>query len=228
MNLLRQFLRQLCHAGARRAWLGGLIVLLLPGLALAHPHGWIDIRMRLVVDEEGRLEALHQAWRMDPFYSLVLIEELSRTEGGLEAGLDRLGGEIRGNLAPFDFFTEVRVGDDKLDLGEVSEYTVMERNGRVEFVFLLPLATPQPLSAETLEYQVFDPTYYLEVVHEAEGETPQEDALTVGGELECTTRILPADPDPELVTEAAMLDADEEAEPGLGRHFAETGVVTCE
>ncbi|QTP56637.1 DUF1007 family protein [Billgrantia sulfidoxydans] len=221
-------LRQLCHASARRAWLAGLLVLLLPGLALAHPHGWIDIRVRLVVDEAGRLEALHQAWRMDPFYSLVLIEELSQTEGGLEAGLDRLGGEIRGNLAPFDYFTEVRVGDDKLSLGEVTEYTVMERDGRVEFVFLLPLAAPRALSEQTLQYQVFDPTYYLEVVHEAEDDTPREEALTVGGELSCTTNILPADPDPERVMEAAQLDMDDEAEPGLGRHFAETGVVTCE
>lgn len=221
-------LRQLCHAGTRRAWLVGLLALLLPGVALAHPHGWIDIRVRLVVDEEGRVEALHQAWRMDPFYSLVLIEELSRTEGGLEAGLDRLGGEIRGNLAPFDFFTEVRVGDDELSLGDVTEYTVMERDGRVEFIFLLPLAEPQPLSEQTLQYQVFDPTYYLEVVHEAEDDTPDEDALTVGGELSCTTRILPADPDPELVAEAAMLDINDQAEPGMGRHFAETGVVACE
>ncbi|MGQ4878015.1 DUF1007 family protein [Billgrantia sp. LNSP4103-1] len=213
-------------AWAKRAWLAGMLVLL-PGLAQAHPHGWIDIRVRLIVDDEGRLEALHQAWRMDPFYSLVLIEELSRAEGGLEAGLDQLGSEIRGNLAPFDYFTEVRLSDDKLDLGEVSEYTVMERNDRVEFVFVLPLATPQPLEAETLQYQVFDPTYYLEVVHEAEGDTPQEDALTVGSELSCTTRILPADPDPERVMEASMLDVDDEAEPGLGRHFAETGVVQC-
>lgn len=224
MNPLYQLFRGL----APRGWQVGLLVLLLPGIALAHPHGWIDIRMRLMVDEQGRVEALHQAWRMDPFYSLVLIEELSQTEGGLNAGLDRLGGEILGNLAPFDFFTEVRMDNDKLEFGEVSEYTVMERDGRVEFVFMLPLAKAQPLSGETLQYQVFDPTYYLEVVHEAEGETPQEDALTVAGELNCTTRILPADPDPEQVTEAAMLDADEEAGPGLGRHFAETGVVTCE
>ncbi|MCE8035571.1 MAG: DUF1007 family protein [Halomonas sp.] len=223
--------RLLClfSAGVRRARLPIMWVLvLLPGWALAHPHGWIDIRMRLIVDEQGRLEALHQAWRMDPFYSLVLLEELSRGEGGLEAGLDRLGGEIRGNLAPFDFFTEARLGDDKLSFGEVNEYTVMERGGRVEFVFLLPLDEAQPLNEETLQYQVFDPTYYLEVVHEAEGDTPQEDALTISGAVQCSTRIMPADPDPELVMQAAMLDVDDEAEPGLGRHFAETGVVKCE
>ncbi|MBW6393220.1 DUF1007 family protein [Billgrantia antri] len=215
------------RSGARRTALAGLLALL-PALALAHPHGWIDIRVRLVVDEEGRLEALHQAWRMDPFYSLVLIEELSQTEGGLEAGLDRLGGEIRGNLKPFDYFTELRMGDDALRLGDVTEYTVMERDGRVEFVFLLPLAEPRTLSEQTLQYQVFDPTYYLEVVHAAEGDAPDDDALTVGGGLNCTTRVLPADPDPERVMEASMLDVQDQAEPGLGRHFAETGVVECE
>ncbi|MCC5882684.1 MAG: DUF1007 family protein [Halomonas sp.] len=216
-------------AVARSARLPVLVLLLfLPVMATAHPHGWIDIRVRLLVDDEGRLEALHQAWRMDPFYSLVLLEELSRTEGGLEAGLDRLGGEIRGNLAPFDFFTEIRLGDERLELGEVNEYTVMERGGRVEFIFLLPLASTRALSEETLQYKVFDPTYYLEVVHEAEGETPLDDALLVGGELACTTQIVPANPDPELVMQAALLDVTDEAEPGLGRHFAETGVVVCE
>ncbi len=210
------------------SWLTGL--LLMPVLAQAHPHGWIDMRMRLILDDQGRLEGLHQAWRMDPFYSLIILEELglAEGEGGLEAGLDKLGGEIRQNLAPHDYFTELQVDGEKLAVGEVTEYTVMERGGRVEFIFMLPLETPLPLSEKTLHYKVFDPTYYLEVVHEAEGNTPLDDALTVNGELTCSTRIVPADPDPELVMEAAMLDITDEAEPGLGRHFAETGEVTCD
>ncbi|EWH03715.1 hypothetical protein Q427_01825 [Halomonas sp. BC04] len=214
-----------------RFWLACLTVLLLiPGLAYAHPHGWIDMRVRLILDDQGRLEGLHQSWRMDPFYSLIILEELglAEGEGGLEAGLDQLGGEIRQNLAPHDYFTELQVGGEKLALGEVTEYTVMERGGRVEFIFMLPLETPQPLSDRTLYYKVFDPTYYLEVVHEAEGNTPLDDALVVTGELRCSTRIVPADPDPERVMEAAMLDITDEAEPGLGRYFAETGEVTCD
>ncbi|WP_104204321.1 DUF1007 family protein [Billgrantia saliphila] len=217
------------RAKVARAWRLGLWWLaLLPGVLQAHPHAWIDFSVRLIVDDQGRLEALHQAWRMDPFYSLILLEELSQAEGGLEAGLDQLGAEILANLEPQGYFTEARLGDQLLNLGEVSEYTVMERGGRVEFVFLLPLDTPQPLRQRTLEYRIFDPSYYLEMVHEAEGDTPRDDALRVNGELACTTRIEPADPDPERVMAASMLDVNDEAEPGLGRHFAETGVVTCD
>ncbi|WP_163558411.1 DUF1007 family protein [Halomonas sp. NO4] len=212
----------------RRAW--AALLLLGPGLALAHPHGWIDLRVRLLFDDQGRATALHQAWHMDPFYSLVVLEELQHAggEGGLEVGLDQLGGEIRDNLQPHDYFTEVTLGDEPLALGEVSEYTVMVRDDRVELLFLLPLAEPRALAGEPLRYRVFDPTYYLEMVHELDGEGRHEGALTVRGVAGCEGRILPADPDPERVMEAAMLDRTDEAPPGLGRYFAETGVVTCE
>lgn len=203
--------------------------LLLPLAAVAHPHGWIDLRMRLVPDGEGRLLALQQSWRLDPFYSLVLLEELGRDAGGggLDAALDQLGSDMRETLSPQSYFTELSLEGDRLELGEVDDYTVLERDGRIEFVFLLPLAEPLEMAGKTLRYQVFDPTYYIEVVHEAEGDTPLADALVVGGELDCQTRIRAAEPDPERVMAAAMLDVDDEAEPGLGRYFAETGEVTC-
>lgn len=214
------------HLGLAAA---ALLCLAASGLAQAHPHGWIDLRMRLVVDDEGRLTGLHQSWRMDPFYSLVVLEELGQAggEGGLEAALDQLGGEIRDNLVPHGYYTELRLGDDKLTFDPVNDYTVLERGGRVEFIFLLPLADPRSLAGRTLSYQVFDPTYYIEMVHEDDDGAPAEASLRVGGELDCETRIHQPSPDPELVMRAAMLDVDDEAEPGLGRHFAETGEVTC-
>ncbi|MDR5893194.1 MULTISPECIES: DUF1007 family protein [Halomonas] len=217
-------LRRYCRTAAL-----ALLCLTASGLAQAHPHGWIDLRMRLVVDDEGQLTGLHQSWLMDPFYSLVVMEELGRAggEGGLDAALDQLGSEIRDNLVPYGYYTELRLGDDKLTFDPVNDYTVLERGGRVEFIFLLPLAEPQPLAGQALSYQVFDPTYYIEMVHEDENGVPAEDSLRVGGELDCETRIHQADPDPEMVMRAAMLDVTDEAEPGLGRHFAETGEVVC-
>ncbi|MFC2992755.1 DUF1007 family protein [Halomonas tibetensis] len=207
----------------------GLLCLAMSGLVHAHPHGWIDLRMRLVVDDDGQLTGLHQSWRMDPFYSLVVLEELGQVgdDGGLDAALDQLGIEIRDNLVPYGYYTELTLAGEKLSFDEVNDYTVLERGGRVEFIFLLPLAEPQPLAGQTLRYQVFDPTYYIEMVHEEENREPADDALLVGGALACETRIRPADPDPEKVMQAAMLDVDDAAEPGLGRHFAETGEVTC-
>ena len=133
--------------------------------AHAHPHGWIDLSVRVITDDQGVVSGLHQTWRMDPFYSLVVFEELQQVEGAsLEQGLDQLGKEIRDNLAAQHYLTEVRINGERQALGEVSEYTAMERDGRLTFMFILPLETPQPLTDALLSYQVFDPTYYIEVV----------------------------------------------------------------
>ncbi|RBI68006.1 DUF1007 domain-containing protein [Vreelandella sulfidaeris] len=196
--------------------------------AHAHPHGWIDLSVRVITDDQGLVSSLHQTWRMDPFYSLVVFEELQQAEGAsLEEGLDQLGKEIRDNLATQHYLTEVRINNEPQALGEVSEYTAMERDGRLIFMFILPLKTPQPLTVSLLSYQVFDPTYYIEVVHEEEDGQPRDDALIYNGEPACELAILPADPDPEVVMQAALLDKDESGEPGLGRYFAETGQIDC-
>lgn len=206
----------------------GISSLLASHDARAHPHGWIDLSVRVITDDEGVVSGLHQTWRMDPFYSLVVFEELQQVENAsLEEGLDQLGTEIRDNLSGEHYLTEVRINDEPQALGEVSEYTAMERDGRLVFMFILPLESPQPLADATLTYQVFDPTYYIEVVHEEEGGQPRDDALILQGEPACELSVIAADPDPERVMQAALLDKDESGEPGLGRFFAETGQVGC-
>ncbi|MGO1426644.1 MAG: DUF1007 family protein [Halomonas sp.] len=206
----------------------GISSLLASHDARAHPHGWIDLSVRVITDDEGVVSGLHQTWRMDPFYSLVVFEELQQVENAsLEEGLDQLGTEIRDNLSGEHYLTEVRINDELQALGEVSEYTAMERDGRLVFMFILPLESPQPLADATLTYQVFDPTYYIEVVHEEEGGQPRDDALILQGEPACELSVIAADPDPERVMQAALLDKDESGEPGLGRFFAETGQVDC-
>nr|WP_224104562.1 DUF1007 family protein [Halomonas aquamarina] len=214
---------------SRRWALGaGIIGLMLSPLAAAHPHGWIDFSIRVLTDDDGVMRGLHQTWRMDPFYSLVVFEELTQVDGtSLDEGLDQLGLEIRNNLAEQHYFTDIRLDGEPLALGEASEYTARENDGRLAFTFILPLETPQPLAGHTLDYQIFDPTYYIEMVHEADGNQPDPDALVLHGEPVCELTILGADPDPELVMQAALLDVDEEGEPGLGRHFAETGHIDC-
>lgn len=199
--------------------------------AHAHPHGWVDLGVTVQFDDQDRVAALEQRWRMDPFYSLVLMEELAAVESekSMEERLDQLGLEIRNNLASQHYFTELSYDGHSVPLGEVHDYSIRRQGGRLVFSFLLPLAEPLALDGAPLRYRVFDPSYYIEVLHEAKDETPRADALTLRGAPEgCSGHILPADPDPAKVAMAAQLDVDETSEPGLGRFFAETGEIACE
>ncbi len=124
-------------------WMKGAALAVGLGLASgevwAHPHGWIDLSMRVITNEAGEATGVHQTWRMDPFYSLVVFEELQQVPGAsLEEGLDQLGSDIRNNLVPQHYFTELRINRQRQAFGEVTEYTAMERDGRLTFMFILP------------------------------------------------------------------------------------------
>ncbi|WP_252106201.1 MULTISPECIES: DUF1007 family protein [unclassified Halomonas] len=203
--------------------------LLLASDAQAHPHGWIDLSVNVVTDAQGRVTSLDQIWRMDPFYSLIVFDELRNVaDATFEEGLDQLGQDIRANLSAQHYFTSVWLDGEPQALGEVSEYTTYQSNNRLVYMFSLPLAEPVALDDGRLEYQIYDPTYYIEVVHEEQDGAPAESALAlVGDETSCTLSITPADPDPELVLQAALLDKGEQGEPELGRYFAETGHIDC-
>lgn len=206
-----------------------LALLMLPvATAMAHPHSWVDLSIRVIADDEGRLVALEEAWRLDPFYSAILLEELQADGDGMEAALDKLGGDMLQSLAPQGFFTEASVDDQTVEFDLVTAASVMNNDGRIVLHFRLPLAEPVPLAGHLLTYQVYDPSYYVEVVHESDdGRHPMPTALVPPASLECSHQILLADPDPEKVMEASALDKTDIASPGLGRFFAETGEVDC-
>ncbi|MDH4574511.1 DUF1007 family protein [Salinicola acroporae] len=200
--------------------------------ALAHPHGWVDMSVEGVFDDQGNLTALRQRWRMDPFYSQVVMEEMATVKDGTSMAqrLDALGLEIRNNLATQHNLTNITLDGQPVAQGDVTDTNTDYRDDRLVYEFVLPLSTPQRLAGHTLSYRIFDPTYYIEMVHEAneDGSQPLPDALTLDHPpAGCTTRIVKATPDPQKVMEAAMLDKGENGEPNLGRFFAETGEITC-
>ncbi|MFC0266663.1 DUF1007 family protein [Kushneria aurantia] len=202
-----------------------LIMLLVAGAAMAHPHGWVDYRVAVVFDDSSRVVAFKQYWLLDPFQSLTLTEGLGSVEGTtLQQGLDAVGQEIAANLNTNGNLTHLFSGERELKVGDIEHYTTRLDNDRVEFAFELPLDEPLP-PTEPLRWQIYDPTYYIEFLHSDRSDTP---VVLENAPAGCKSEIIAADPDPAKVAAAAALDADEQPEDEkIGRFFAETGVMTC-
>jgi ABC-type uncharacterized transport system substrate-binding protein len=205
------------------------LTLLLAGLASlpaqAHPHAWIDLRVAVVFDEAGRITALRQVWRIDPFYSLVLAEEMSTDARGdtLDEKMADIGTRMIENLGPYQYFTEIRHAGRVLTDATAEDYGLSNRTGRLELAFTLKLAEPVDPEAGALTYAVFDPSYYIEILHD-----PDATVALEGASERCALRIRQPRPDPAVVARAAALDASQSGEPDLGRHFTEHGEVTCD
>lgn len=214
-----------CRIQACRRFISFIILILFTGLLQAHPHVWVDLRVRPLMNEQQQLIALQQSWRFDPFYSLILIEELER--GGpaaeLEQRYDQLALEVVTNLARFDFFSRVSSQGVRQGFAEVTDYNLMRVGQRVEFSFVLPLKTPLD-SRTTLNYQIYDPSYYIEMLH-----TPEIGLDRTRLPEICQVEIQAPNPSSDLIEKALALDADQTPDdPELGVHFAERVLIRCQ
>lgn len=113
------------HARRPKGWQVALLMmgsLVAAQPAAAHPHGWVDLRVTLRLDDQGRAVAMRQYWLLDPFYSLTLRQELAAVEDdtSMEQRLDLLGSEILANLSQFDYYTHVTLDGEPVALGEAT------------------------------------------------------------------------------------------------------------
>ena len=191
--------------------------------ARAHPHAWIDLRSTVVLDAAGRVTAIEQQWLFDQFYTVFITEELSGAAGTRAEALTALTRSNLQNLRDHDYFTEVRAAGAKVALGTVSEFEGELREGRLWMRFVVPLATPVDPTERALAFAVFDPTYYIEMLH-LRGDVIAFRGGEAGG---CSGRIVPPNPTTEAVLLAQAMDRNATPDATLGSIFAEWVTVRC-
>lgn len=189
----------------------------------AHPHAWIDLRSRVLLDDKGHVRALQLDWVFDDYYTVALAE----------AGepIDEVSGDVWKalakrnliNLAEYDYFTEATYDDDLVELGLVERYEGGLQDGRMWMRFEVPLIEPVDPKAGAFRYAVFDPTYYIEIAH------LKDDVIAFDGQGAdaCLGEIIQPNPTFEQVSLASALDKDETAGADIGKLFAETVAVQC-
>lgn len=187
-------------------------MLVLSGRVLAHPHAWVDVLLTPEITADRRIAAVRMQWAFDPFYAQVMLEEVqaANSKAEFDARWAALEQDINRTLREANFHVAADAG--------FGEGTAALRvvDGELFLDVYLPLreAVPQ------LRYQIYESTYYVEMLHVAE--QPRE------WENGCRLQLEPANPSPEKVAEAYALDRNAQGEVNLGRHFAEIGVLTCQ
>jgi ABC-type uncharacterized transport system substrate-binding protein len=202
----------------------GLIVTVMAmQTANAHPHAWIDLRSGVILNADGKVEALTLEWRFDEFYSAFVLEDIARAGEVTDEALQTLVQENLVSLRDYNYFVEAQYDGKPVSLGDARDGTMIEKNKRLVMRFVVSLAEPVDPKALEFEYAVYDPSYYVEILH------VENDLVTVAGPGagDCLATIQSPDPDAEAVGLAASLGKNEQGPPGIGRLFAEVVAVTC-
>ena len=177
----------------------------------------------MILDGEGRAVAIEQHWLFDEFYTLFVLEGLKPSRDDRASQLTNLARTNLENLRPYGYFTEVRSGSHKVKTGIVTEFDMELRDGRLWLRFVLPFDRPLDPKTDHLVFSIFDPTYYIEMLH------LKDDIVTFRGTgaQACSGRVIAPNPTTEAVMLAAALDKDAKATDTLGALFAETVEVEC-
>ena len=191
--------------------------------AEAHPHMWIDLKSEIIIQDQTLVSAIYQEWLFDDFFSASLIEEASQNPKGREVGIKAVVEEILDNLEPHDYFTLINVNGKKISSNPIKSFEVDVRENRVWVSFSLPISKEVNITAQALDYSIFDPTFYIEMLY-FEGETV---SFTGDVPTSCSTKIKQPNPSTEAVLLSRSPDLDKVPNRSIGELFAETVVVNC-
>ncbi len=210
-----------------RILLAALILSLGSLSAKAHPHTWIDLETAPLFNEEGKVTGLWVGWLFDDFYSAFTLNEMKPGQDGeyVQKALNALAETNLKNLAEFSYFTFLRANGKPVKFKPVSDYKTSLQGNRLWMEFTVELETAIDPKTQKFDYAVYDPTFYVEILHAVEGDPIQ---LSGEGSLGCNYALKKPEPPEELSLMAAALDKDETAGTGIGESFAERVEILCD
>lgn len=216
----------------RRIMLAGFATLFfLPLGASAHPHVWIDMTTKLLFDKNGHIRAMEIHWLFDPFYSAHLglsVREIEKA--GNKNAYATFAGEMAGRLQKHDYFTEATADGKRLRFARhrnasAGKIDTGKEQGRFWTRFTVELEKPVDPKRQKFVYAVYDPTYYIEMLH---AEKKPAFTLAGGNTNKCYGKLIKPNPDAEARTFAASLDKTQSGGNDLGRLFAEKVALLCD
>ncbi|HAA92715.1 MAG: hypothetical protein CMM48_13470 [Rhodospirillaceae bacterium] len=209
----------------------GLAALLFaPVGAFAHPHVWIDMSTKLLFDKNGHVRALEIYWLFDPFYSAHLGLSIRQIEKAGKKNAHRtFAGEMAGRLRKHSYFTEATADGKRLRFARhldasSGKIDSGKNQGRFWTRFTIEFEKPVNPKRQNFVYAVYDPTYYIEILH-----VEKKPAFTLAGIApnQCLGRLIKPNPDAEARMFAAALDKTQSGGNDLGRLFAEKVALQC-
>ena len=202
----------------------GLGMSVLPQHADAHPHVWIDLKSQLEFDEDGRVTGLQINWTFDKFYTAFVITEFGGPEAMDQETLTGIGRENLANLQAYGYFTEFLVDGEVQALSAPETFEMELQAGKLRLRFSVPLERPVLPKDHRINYAIFDPSYYVEILHVEDGHRLPSNSSPDG----CRTVLVDSNPTVEARTLANSLDQLDTAPESFGALFAERVRLECD
>lgn len=149
------------------------LILLLCGLfatvAFAHPHVFVDAKVKVLFNESG-LTGIQNHWVYDEIYSTASIASVDKDgDGKLSANeSESLKSVVLNEIAKSNYFNYVQSGSDFLVAQAVENFRASVKNGRLVLDFVVGFSAPVGTDYSMLVIVVADPSNYVQVTADME------------------------------------------------------------
>jgi ABC-type uncharacterized transport system substrate-binding protein len=145
-----------------RCFVLAALALVVAGQAQAHPHVWVTMKSELVYAADGSATGVRHAWTFDDMFSTFATQGLDAKQKGVftREELAPLAEVNVTSLKDFDFFTYAKANGKKTPFAAPVDYWLDFNNSELTLHFTLPFKTP--VKAQSLDIEVFDPSYYVD------------------------------------------------------------------
>jgi ABC-type uncharacterized transport system substrate-binding protein len=165
------------------AWLALLAALAGALPAAAHPHVWIEHKVKIVFGD--RAPEIHMSWSFDEMYSSMLREDYVKSRGATLTADEVRTIEKKNfaNLANYNYFITLSVNGKPVAVKNVKDFTVHFEGEKAVYEFTVPLPPPVP-GQNAFEIAAFDQEYYVEFTLLPKGGLTVENGEPAGASCE--------------------------------------------
>ncbi len=201
-------------------------VLLCAGVSttsLAHPHAWIDMQTRFLINDQQELTGLDLIWHFDDFYSASILEDMKQKNEPLEKQYQEFARDSIDYMAAENWLTRFNMNGKPIKFKKPTSYKTEKYAHHLALHFILPLKVPAPITGNRFRLSIYDSTYYVEMLHHKLSAI----SVTDNAAANCSIKLEAPHPPEDLSAYAASLDITAQSDDGLGEMFAENVVLTC-
>jgi ABC-type uncharacterized transport system substrate-binding protein len=135
-------------------------VALLPAIALAHPHVWIDYAVTVRFTADGP-EGVRVDWAFDEMISALIIQKYDTDRDGRFSAYETRAIEKEHfvYLKEFNYFVEVKIDGAPMPITQFKDFEARNVKGQLHYLFTVPL--PRGARRDgVVDVNVVDPTFY--------------------------------------------------------------------
>lgn len=201
-------------------------LLVFSSFLFAHPHSWVNVTSDFVINENDALVEVRQRWIFDAFYSAITLDDLRKQFPTDAMALKVFSDDVVNNMERVNYFSHLKQGARNIPITRpykwnLSTFKIGDEELLVlEMLFKVP---ETPLTVSSIEWSVYDPTYYVDMRHD---DIDKIRILNIGTS-ECQPELEEPNPTDEQILYAASLDVNQKDTAGLGQVFAQKVTLSC-